>query len=256
MLVRPEDLRVAVRPRGDWEAVDLGLAMVREWRRPVYRAWLCSFGPALIVALPLAAVWPWLPVLVLWWLKPLFDRIVLQVLSRAIFGVEAGWRDVPGAIAAALRSGLAAALTVGRIGTDRAYVLPARQLEGLTGGERRRRAAALVKSARRMPHTVNEACLAIEVILAAAIVFTALWLVPQPMAAEARLLAQVWDAPAWLAVLTALGYALATSVVEPLHVGANFALYLNHRTLLEGWDIQLALQRLDAAPAAPARHAA
>jgi hypothetical protein len=40
--------------------------------------------------------------------------------------------------------------------------------------------------------------------------------------------------------------ALAVLVVEPLYVAAGFALYLNRRTLLEGWDLEVALRRMAA----------
>jgi hypothetical protein len=39
-------------------------------------------------------------------------------------------------------------------------------------------------------------------------------------------------------------YALAVFVIEPLYVAAGFALYLNRRTLLEGWDLEVALRRI------------
>jgi len=41
-----------------------------------------------------------------------------------------------------------------------------------------------------------------------------------------------------------LAYAAAVLLVEPLYVAAGFALYLNRRTLLEGWDLEVALRRI------------
>src|SRR5512145_26648 len=41
-----------------------------------------------------------------------------------------------------------------------------------------------------------------------------------------------------------LSYAAAVLVLEPFYVAAGFALYLNRRTLLEGWDIEVALRRI------------
>src|SRR5206468_3106666 len=40
------------------------------------------------------------------------------------------------------------------------------------------------------------------------------------------------------------GYAAAVLLLEPFYVAAGFALYLNRRTLLEGWDIEVSLRRL------------
>ena len=42
----------------------------------------------------------------------------------------------------------------------------------------------------------------------------------------------------------AIVYALVILALEPFYVAAGFALYLNRRTLLEGWDIELALRRI------------
>jgi hypothetical protein len=42
----------------------------------------------------------------------------------------------------------------------------------------------------------------------------------------------------------AIGYAVAVLLLEPFYVAAGFGLYLNRRTLLEGWDIEVALRRI------------
>ena len=39
-------------------------------------------------------------------------------------------------------------------------------------------------------------------------------------------------------------YMIAVTVIEPFYVGAGFGLYLNSRTHLEGWDIELTFRRL------------
>jgi hypothetical protein len=48
----------------------------------------------------------------------------------------------------------------------------------------------------------------------------------------------------WHAVLNNLLYMTAVSLVEPFYVAGGFALYMNRRTQLEAWDIELALRRL------------
>jgi len=51
-----------------------------------------------------------------------------------------------------------------------------------------------------------------------------------------------------------LAYAAAVLALEPFYVAAGFALYLNRRTALEGWDIEVALRQIAQrhAPAAAA----
>jgi hypothetical protein len=52
------------------------------------------------------------------------------------------------------------------------------------------------------------------------------------------------ESPGW-DLHDSLCYVIAVSVVEPIYVAAGFSLYLNRRAILEGWDIELALRRLD-----------
>jgi len=43
-----------------------------------------------------------------------------------------------------------------------------------------------------------------------------------------------------------LAYVVAVLLLEPFYVAAGFGLYLNRRTMLEGWDIEVALRRIAA----------
>src|SRR5690606_22912206 len=48
----------------------------------------------------------------------------------------------------------------------------------------------------------------------------------------------------WLEHLTNAFYALVLIVWGPIYVACGFTLYLNRRTALEAWDIELVLRRL------------
>ena len=37
---------------------------------------------------------------------------------------------------------------------------------------------------------------------------------------------------------------MATTVIEPFYIGAGFGLYLDRRTQIEGWDIEIAFRRM------------
>src|SRR5690606_4436193 len=83
-----ESLRVELRRRSPWEAVELGTALVRRNAAAIWIPWLLLVAPV-FVAVNLAALAVdriWMAWLAMWWLKPLFDRIPLYVLSRAVFG--------------------------------------------------------------------------------------------------------------------------------------------------------------------------
>src|SRR5262245_44784902 len=105
-------MAVRLRPRNAWEALDLGIALVRSDLPHVYPAWLALYVPAAVIAylaIPGNPLWAWL---VLWWLKPAFDRAILAVLASALFGDARPARGFLTSPARAFRStGLLAALT-------------------------------------------------------------------------------------------------------------------------------------------------
>ena len=87
-------MAVRLRPRNAWEALDLGLALVRANAGRVYGVWLAAYLPVAFVVY--AALWehPVIAWVVLWWLKPLFDRIILATLSRSLFGEAPSVREI------------------------------------------------------------------------------------------------------------------------------------------------------------------
>src|SRR5215212_644197 len=128
-------MAVRLRPRNAWEALDLGVALVRSNFRSVYAAWLAVYVPAAIlvhlVFLDGDPFWAWV---LLWWLKPAFDRAVLAVLAPALFGEARPSRAFFAAPTRAFwRTGLFPALTWRRLDFARSFHLPVVQLERLSG---------------------------------------------------------------------------------------------------------------------------
>ena len=145
--MRIDQLNVTLRARSEWEAMELGTALVRRHARAI---WL----PLIAVSLPVFAVinavawwadafgWAWL---LMWWLKPVSDRIALYVISRGVFGDEPrplqtlraqrhwGW------------SGFWGYLGWRRFSPFRSLLLPVNLLEGSDASQRsvRRRARQL-----------------------------------------------------------------------------------------------------------------
>ena len=130
------DIAIGLRRRSPWEAMDLGLTMLQRWGRQVYLPHVLFAIPLMTAAL--AAGWwferAWVALLAIWWMKPAYDRVVLHVLSRAVFGELPTTRAVFGAAKEWLRTGLLTALLL-RLwpDTSRSFTLPVRQLEGQSG---------------------------------------------------------------------------------------------------------------------------
>lgn len=247
-----EHIAIRLRRRTPWEALDLGHGMLRAWAGPGYRAWVASYWA---LGLPLLLVlWPWqeLAFFILWWLKPLFDRALLFAYSRSLFGhsTSAGdlWRALPGL----LRSpGVLSALTLRRLSMARSFLLPVWQLEEQRGPAARARFRLLARRSRGYAVWLTFVCAN----LASVIGFSLVLLVETlaPVGSDGLFSFQEWfsgDMPTWKHFLANLLFMAAESLVEPFYVASGFSLYLNRRSELEGWDIELAFRRLTARKAA------
>jgi hypothetical protein len=239
-----------VRPRGSWEAADFGFALCRHWHRPVWTAWLAAVAPvwwAVYAGLAWAAG-PWLALLALWWLRPLFSRVPLLVLSRALFGEVASARRVLREVPRLWLRSAAGDLTLRRVDFARSFHLPVYQLEGLAGAGRRRRLAVLRQDRWATAATLTLVCALMELCLFLATLALAPALTPEGFRIDwgaqwGGLFGEGEPAP-WFVVLFGACAFLAFSVIEPFYVGGGFGLYLDRRTHLEGWDVELAFRRL------------
>jgi hypothetical protein len=239
-----------VRPRGAWEAADFGFALTRSWHRPVWTAWLVAVAPVwwAVYAGVTWAAGPWVAFLVLWWLRPLFSRLPLLVLSRALFGEVASARRVLREAPRLWLRSAAGDLTVRRLHVARSFALPVHQLEGLPRRERRRRLAVLRQDRWPTAIALTMICALMELCLFLAALTLPPVLTPEGFGVDWQAyrkgLFSDEGASGWyLGVLGACAF-LAVSVVEPFYVGGGFGLYLDRRTHLEGWDVELAFRRL------------
>lgn len=246
--MRLDQLQLTLRRRSPWEALDLGLVMLRQWRGPVYRVWLASFVSFSLVLTGLLWQWPWLTMLIVWWLKPLFDRLLLKVFAEASFGAAPSVRDVWRALPGLLRhSGLIAGLTYRRFSVHRSFDLPVWQLEGQRGKAARARLRVLGRKTSGHAFWLTFVCAHIVVIFQLGLISMLDIMTPSD-----GLHAMSWadlvagDLPEWAVYAYTLAWIAAESIVEPFFVAAGFSLYLNRRSELEGWDIEVAFRRMSA----------
>ncbi|MFT3763865.1 MAG: DUF4129 domain-containing protein [Pseudoxanthomonas sp.] len=247
--MRLDRLTVDLRARSPWEAVELGTALVRTHAAAVWKPWLLVTLP-LFVALN-ALAWAFdafaLAMLLMWWLKPAFDRIPLYVVSRAVFGETPGVRET---LAAQWRWGWKPVLhylSWRRLSPVRALYLPIDLLEGAADGRRRERRRALGGAVYGQATLLTLACAHFEAVVAFGCVAAALMFVPPenlPETLRAGGMALLRDTPAWAQLAWNFCGWLAMGAIEPFYVGAGFGLYLNRRTQIEAWDVEIAFRRL------------
>jgi len=251
--VQPDRLAVVLRPRVSWEALDLGFQMAREWWRPIWAVWFSVYLPVAVLCL-LVFSNKLYAVAVLWWLKPVFDRAVLHTASRAVFGEPQGALTTLRAVREWLPPGIIAALTLSRLNLARSFALPVAQLERQRGRAARSRHAALGSRMRNVGVWLTVVCANLEVVALLGIVYLAEMLTPStgiPGPDDETYQGSFWAEVANWNWQDAFYYMTAASLVEPFYVTAGFALYLNRRAILEGWDIELALRRLEERVNAP-----
>jgi hypothetical protein len=239
-------LGLAIRLRDPWEAVDLGFILLRVHWKAVMLAWLAVTFP--LSALLFVLFWHhlWVPPLVIWWLKPLLDRAVLHVLAKATFGEIPDLPQTLGHAPKFLRRGIAATLLWRRFSPQRSFVLPVWQLEEQRGEGFRKRAAVLLRKGRTQAIFLTLVCFLFHfVVFFAALAGLAMF---TPKGSDFGVMDAVFGAGSdrirWVDVFLSMLPILAISLLEPFYVAGGFALYLNRRVELEGWDLEVAFRKL------------
>lgn len=237
------DLRLAVRPRNTYEAIDLGVRLVQTEAGLLWRTWCMVTLPVLLVAAGgtlLGASWM---SLLLWWMKPVYDQALLIVLSRRVFGDTPSAREVLRTLAGSWR-GLIAHLGWRRFSMSRSYLMPVWLLENLPARERAPRIAVLRKLHTGRARALFIVMLHFEMIVNLTMISLLFWFAPQSHTLSLwQDLTQGHGSITTLMVYL-LAYFTAMSVIEPFYVATGFTLYLNRRTELEAWDLELSFRHL------------
>ena len=234
--MKVDAIRLDLRPRGMFEAADLGVRLVSAHLRSVWTSCAPVYAFVLLVAatmLPFGVGWSVLTVICL---KPWLDRSILFVLARAVFGEETRFADVWAARRAVAWQGLLGALTIRRLSPWRSYVQPVLQLEGQRGKARRERVARILGPHRGAALAMQTAFATIESSLSVGLFALVPWLTPADD--QSPWLALLFEGGSWVAGVSLACFVIAVAVVEPFFVGAGFAMYLNRRVELEAWDIE------------------
>ena len=244
------DLSIVLRPRSGWEAVDLGTGLAKRYYRDLFRMGMVGFGPFFLLLALLFWKLPFLLPLVIWWLKPVFDRFYLFYLSRRIFGQEVTVKETWGEWKRLIFKGTFSLLTWRRFLFNRSMVLPVSDLENLTGSTRGVRCGVVSRVGGGAAFLITWGGLFLELLGLMTVAVLMGVLVPEGQGPG-------WDEwVVWLGqggggqtVLTlflGLCYGMLVLLWEPFYLASGFALYLNSRTSQEGWDIELRFRELAA----------
>jgi hypothetical protein len=248
--MRLESVTAEIRPRSDWEAVDLGMAMVRRdfWR--CLMIWWLSVLPFTAILMVLLWDRPLLMLALFWWWKPAGSRLVLFQISRRLFGETPGWRAIWREVPRAWTRRFVHRFVMTRFSPWLPVTLALDDLERLRGGAYRQRA-------RQLSRRGDGAVMAMYVLADLAAVWFGLAIfgfaamaLPEGQEGPWQTALETWkvsdpgDIPLLFARTAAFCAMAAMSLADTFLTGAGFGIYVNNRTWIEGWDVELAFRRL------------
>lgn len=245
--MRLSDASVVIRPRTTWEAMDLGVLLSQQHRRLLMTSWAIITLP--VFALLSLLLWdsPNIALLLFWWLKPAFDRLPLYILSQALFGDTPTLKQALCQWPRLLKPQLLASLTWRRLSLSRSFIMPVMQLEGLSGQARQQRLRVLQQRNNGASIWLTVIGVHLEIAWWIGLMVLFYLLLPQQIQLDwswQTLIAAAEQDWRWLEHLINALYVLVLIVWEPIYVACGFSLYLNRRTVLEAWDIELIFRRL------------
>jgi hypothetical protein len=234
-----DKLQVNACIRSGWQALDLGLLMARAWWRTLFLASLVPMLPLTVVMLTVFSQRPFWALLLLWWLKPFWERLPLFIASRLLFDESPGiWNSMK---SLPLKDVLPWLLWR-RFSVQRAFDNPVTVLEELKGKARRRRLQVLHGKYSDVALSNQLVSFCCELLLAFGILVAIDFFTPDSLGLR------FYDAfgdltlhGEWMITLAGI---IAISLVMPFHTMAGFALYLNRRIELEAWDIEISFRNL------------
>ncbi|MFT4937868.1 MAG: hypothetical protein ACI88A_000890 [Paraglaciecola sp.] len=236
-----DKLAISTQPRSSWKAFDLGCKMAILWWRPLLGFWLISSLPFFILVNLISMEYG---MLLLWLFKPWFERGLLFILSRQVFGEQVSVVQALKVWPQQIKPLWFSSITWRRLSTTRAFDLPVAQLEGLSGSKRVSRLKILHQTSDDNSSWWLIICVHWELFIVLGLAAGVTMLTPQGL--EFNLLDDLWAMNDSFYLLYNVFLYIAWAFVAPLYVGGCFAAYLNRRVVLEGWDIELSFKQLGA----------
>jgi len=220
------------------EAADTGLLL---WRKNFFSIilffaipfWTCAFALRLIPGL--ASYWPWL---LIWLLKPLFDRPVLHIISVRFFEKDANLKRLRQGLGKSLRRGLLGDLLWRRFSPLRSAMMPVRVLEQNPKSGRwiSQRKKLLKKGGLNYCFLLTLWGIAVETALFIGVL---LFLFIMSELLMEGLSSSMWQSLRNSEVYLYAIFCFNCILVEPVYVCMGFSLYINSRIEVEGWDIEI-----------------
>jgi hypothetical protein len=227
-----------LRPRSNWEASDSGILI---WRNSIAYILLLFGIPFLLCVIILASFnssLSFFGILILWWFKPFFDRLILQVISIRFFRSDADYKIIRKKLMKNIFTGLIGDLAWRRLSLYRSARMPIRILEGNKGKIIKQRIKNLKDGGLDFCAFLTSLCVIIEIVLFGVFAFFLYGFFAEYSNFTFDLISNYFPQVSFALLIL---YALIIFIVEPLYMCMGFGIYINSRSIVEGWDIELSL---------------
>lgn len=243
-----QEITANIRLRRTWEAIDMGFAMVQTWWKAIYIPLaILTFTLATTLYLIVPEDEFWITGIIFWWFKPLYDRLVLHIISHKLFNEElSSWQALKAIPSLIWNTGFFQTMTFRRFSLSRGFNLPIWQLEMLRGKQRADRQRILHLAAHSQAVWLTIAISLIEMILLFSLFALIALFLPENILTDFidSIFKSNIEYQAWLDYLYYGFYAAVVTLLHPFYIAGNFALYINRRTQLEAWDLELDFRKL------------
>lgn len=229
-------LIIEPRIRSPWSAADLGIMLGKKfWIRGV-ALYLILAIPVFILCRSLIEFGGWVPYLILWWLKPIFERPLLFSLSRELFGNPTSFQDTIRQYRQWLTPSFLSIITLRRLSTNRGMYAPVSLLERPNSSQYSSRVKTLGLTYSNASTWTTVVLYHIESFIALALLALLAFFFPD----------SIDNSLAWMTndmsennVFMDLSFVLIMAAVAPFYCAGGFMLYISRRIELEGWDIEI-----------------
>ena len=236
---------IALRQRTPWEAMDLGVMVMRKLWPVILFPWLILMSCVLIfVVFAEYQGFLYFAGIFIWLIKPVYESMILHIISHGIFGEYLSTSDVYSSMGKWLKTGLLTSFLFWRLSPSRSFNMSVHLLEGLSGAKRKQRLESLHRVAGSHSMGLTIIGIHFEYVVLLTLYISLFFIAPESTTEYFKsVVDNSNDETLWFVIGSVL-YATTLFILEPFYVASGFMLYLNRRTQLEGWDVELDFKKL------------
>lgn len=237
-----DNAAIVLRPRGHWEAMDMGFLFSRRHFLSLWLLWCATAIPVFVLLNVCLINYPEYITLVFWWLKPLFEVLLVAWLGEALFNNPPAIIEQLKHFPSLLKQGMLSQLSWRRLSLSRSFNMPVAILEHTHGTQLNQRLTTLQTT---KPHSgwLTILMIHIETVFYVSIPVLMIMLIPGEVEIDYQMIF-LSEADPYVVFLENLAYFISASLIAPFYVSAGFLLYINARTILEAWDIEIAFRQM------------